>query len=63
MLAHEPIEEAAALLLDRGVSCLPVRDDAGEVIGIVTSRDLLRGMVSCALPRPARRAEGERGAA
>jgi acetoin utilization protein AcuB len=59
----QPIEDAAALLLDRGVSCLPVRDGAGEVIGIVTSRDLLRGVLSCALPLRGQRAEDERGAA
>ena len=59
----EPIEDAAALLLERGVSCLPVRDGAGDVIGIVTSRDLLRGMVSCVLPQATRRTEEKRIAA
>ena len=37
---------AAAKLLEAGVSCLPVTEE-GEVIGVVTSRDLLRTLVSC----------------
>ena len=61
--ADEPIEDAAALLLDRAVSCLPVRDEAGDIVGMVTSRDLLRGMLTCLLPRSAQGAEGEREAA
>ena len=61
--ADEPIEDAAALLLNRAVSCLPVRDGDGEIVGIVTSRDLLRGMLSCVLPRSAQHAEGKREAA
>lgn len=36
------IEEAAALLLDEGVSCLPVLSPDGAIEGIVTSRDILR---------------------
>ena len=34
--------EAARMLLQHNVSCLPVIDDAGKCIGIVTWRDLLR---------------------
>lgn len=37
-----PIEEAARTLLLGGVSSLPVVNEAGEVAGILTSRDLLR---------------------
>jgi acetoin utilization protein AcuB len=44
------IYEAAAVLLDRGISCLPVVDDWGRITGIVTSSDLMRGMLSCRLP-------------
>jgi acetoin utilization protein AcuB len=44
------IEEAAALILERGISALPVTDDAGGVAGIITTRDLLHGLLSCALP-------------
>lgn len=36
------IEEAAALMLEEDASCLPVLSAAGELEGVVTSRDLLR---------------------
>ena len=42
--------EAAAMLIDRHISCLPVVDERGLVVGIVTSNDLMRGMLACALP-------------
>lgn len=38
------IEEAAAL------SALAVRDAAREYVGIVTTRDLMRGLLACVLP-------------
>lgn len=41
--------EAAALMLDHSISCLPVIDARGETIGVVTSRDLLRGVLACAV--------------
>ena len=44
------IEEAAAMLMEREVSALPVRHEDGRVIGIVTSVDLLRGLLACVLP-------------
>jgi len=44
------IEEAAALILERNISALPVVDASGEYVGIVTSRDLLRGLLACVLP-------------
>ncbi|MSQ42245.1 MAG: CBS domain-containing protein [Dehalococcoidia bacterium] len=47
------VEEATALILDREISALPVVDEQGQVIGIVTSRDLLRGLLSCVLPAAA----------
>lgn len=47
------IYEAAATLLDRSISCLPVVDDAGAIVGIVTSSDLMRGMLNCRIPVPA----------
>jgi CBS domain-containing protein len=50
------VQEAAALMLDRAISCLPVTDARGETVGVVTSRDLLRGLLACALPAT-RRAE------
>ncbi len=39
------VEHAARLLLHNGVSCLPVVNDRGCPIGIVTWRDLLRTLV------------------
>lgn len=48
--ANAPIEEAAALIIEHGVSALPVLDEAHQFVGIVTTRDLLRGMLACALP-------------
>jgi acetoin utilization protein AcuB len=44
------IYEAAAMMLDRGVSCLPVEDGSGNVVGVLTTRDLVRGLLACALP-------------
>lgn len=40
-----PAAEAALLLLNNGISCLPVVDDRGACVGIVTSRDMLRWAV------------------
>ena len=37
-----PLGEAAALMLERGVSCLPVVDEEGRPEGIVTSTDVLK---------------------
>jgi CBS domain-containing protein len=39
---ESPIAEAAQLMLDNNVSGLPVTDDSGNVVGIVTEHDLLR---------------------
>jgi CBS domain-containing protein len=39
------VSEAAALMLDRGVNRLPVVDDDGKLIGIVTRADLVRAFV------------------
>src|SRR3972149_3912095 len=36
-----PIHEAAELMIDHGVSGLPVGDDAGSVVGIVSEGDLI----------------------
>ena len=49
--ACAPIEVAAALILERSRTALPVLDDeTHEYVGIVTSRDLLRGLLACVLP-------------
>lgn len=45
------IDEAASLMHAHDVSCLPVVDDDGRPIGIVTRTDLLRGLSMCLLPR------------
>jgi acetoin utilization protein AcuB len=37
------LQDAAKLMLDRGISCLPVVNAEEHVVGIVTWRDLLRG--------------------
>lgn len=37
-----PVEVAAAAMLEADVSALPVVNEASEVVGIITSRDLLR---------------------
>lgn len=42
------LENASKVMLARGVSCLPVVAEDGGVVGIVTWRDLLRGMHSIA---------------
>jgi acetoin utilization protein AcuB len=39
-----PIEEAAMLLLDRGIGCLPVVKD-GKLFGIISDRDIFRVLV------------------
>lgn len=39
------LREAARLMLDRGVSSLPVVADRNRPVGIVTWRDLLNGMI------------------
>jgi acetoin utilization protein AcuB len=43
-----PIEQAAAVMFERRVGCLPVVQH-GQLVGIVTERDLLRALAS-ALP-------------
>jgi acetoin utilization protein AcuB len=40
--AETPVGDAALMMLNNHVSCLPVVDEAGAVVGIVTWRDLLR---------------------
>ena len=50
---HATIEDAAALILERTVSALPVTDGARGYVGIVTTRDLLRGLLACVLPTSA----------
>lgn len=44
------VEEAAAQIIEGNVSALPVTNEGGTIIGIVTTRDLLRGLLACVLP-------------
>jgi acetoin utilization protein AcuB len=44
------VQEAAAMLIEHKISCLPVVDDDDHIVGIVTIRDLLRGMLECLVP-------------
>jgi len=39
------IQEAAQLLLDRKIDCLPVKDSKGHLAGILTSTDILRAFI------------------
>ena len=40
-----PIREAAQLFLDRKIDCLPVKDGAGDLVGILTSTDILKAFI------------------
>jgi acetoin utilization protein AcuB len=40
--AHDDLETARRIMLDRGVGCLPVLGSRDEIVGIVTRSDLLR---------------------
>lgn len=39
-----PVEEAAMLMLDSNIGCLPVLDD-GELVGIISDKDIYRALV------------------
>lgn len=40
-----PIDKAAQVMLDRGISCLPVTNADGTVAGIMTWKDLLKALL------------------
>lgn len=42
------LAEAAAALVDRGFTAIPVIDDAGHLVGMVTDADVLKGRESTA---------------
>ena len=44
--SHATVAEAAALMLERSVSCIPVVDDERRPIGIVSWRDILRALAA-----------------
>lgn len=40
-----PIEEVASIMVDRKIHTIPVRDEAGGLLGIIGKEDLLRTLV------------------
>jgi len=42
--ADTPVEEAAMVMLDRGIGCLPVLEQ-GNVVGIISDKDIFRALV------------------
>jgi CBS domain-containing protein len=44
--ADKPLKEAARIMHDRNVHRLPILDDAGQVIGILTRGDIIRAMAA-----------------
>jgi CBS domain-containing protein len=40
--SNAPIAEAAALLVDHGISGMPVRDEFGRIVGLISLRDIVR---------------------
>ena len=43
--ADDTIEEAAVIMLNKKISCLPVLALSGEILGIITKTDLLKSLV------------------
>jgi CBS-domain-containing membrane protein len=43
------VEDATSLLVERGLRCLPIVDDARKLVGIVTRGDLLRQQMATGL--------------
>ncbi len=41
---HTPVEEAAMIMLDNNIGCLPVLDD-GMLVGIISDKDIFRALV------------------
>lgn len=39
---HDPVTEVATMMIERGVRHVPVLDEAGTLVGILTRHDLLR---------------------
>lgn len=46
-----PLREAAQRMLSYGATALPVEDEQGELVGIITMRDLLSALVAGAAAR------------
>lgn len=45
-LPDTPIREVAQVMLDERVSCIPVLDADGQLVGIITSTDILRAVIT-----------------
>ena len=43
---EETIEKAATLMIEKGISRLPVLDEQGKLVGIVSRRDIMRSLYS-----------------
>ena len=43
--AEAPIDRAAQIFLDRKIDCLPVKDEKGRLVGILTSTDILKAFL------------------
>jgi CBS domain-containing protein len=53
--AHEPLLDAAKLMWETKLGCLPVVDENDQVVGIVTEADFMRAMIRVlggAIPPP-----------
>ena len=65
--ADLPLEEAAELLTERRIGCLPVLDAEGRLEGIITETDMLQALATLLFTqrtgRPPRRVRGEPGLA
>jgi len=63
--ADVPLEEAAGLLAERRIGCLPVLDPQGRLEGIITETDMLQALATLLFAqrtgRPARRVREETG--
>lgn len=40
-----PVEEAALIMLDQGIGCLPVLDHGSNLVGIISDKDIFRALV------------------
>lgn len=40
-----PVEVAAMMMLDKGIGCLPVVDQGGGLVGIISDKDIFRALV------------------
>ena len=49
------VQEAAGVMAERKIGCLPVVADGGKVVGILTETDVLRYLAGLSLSEPSRR--------